>query len=144
MSTNSDIRSVASLIHEACRRPAWIALPFAALVALLGGCATFSPDGGMDVVAGIVGQELNADVAAIRTPDEVVSAQATVARLRGATLTADSAVQIALLNNRGLQAAYDELALAEARRVEASLPPNPRISLLRIAGSAEIEIERRI
>jgi outer membrane protein TolC len=144
MSTDSDIRSVASLFHEACQRRALIALPLAALVPLLGGCATFSPDGGMDVVAGIVGQELNAGVAAIRTPDDAVSAQATVARLSRATLTADSAVQIALLNNRGLQAAYDELALAEARRVEASLPPNPRISLLRIAGSAEIEIERRI
>jgi outer membrane protein TolC len=34
--------------------------------------------------------------------------------------------------------------LAEADMVEGSLPPNPRISYLRIAGSAEIEIERRI
>ena len=38
-----------------------------------------------------------------------------------------------LLNNRGLQAAYNELALAEADMVEASLPPNPRISFRRIA-----------
>jgi outer membrane protein TolC len=60
------------------------------------------------------------------------------------TLNADAAVQIALLNNRGLQAAYDELALAEAQLVEQSLPPNPKFSLSRISGSAEIEIERRI
>ena len=60
-------------------------------------------------------------------------------------LTADTAVQIALLNNRGLQAAYNELALAEAEMVEASLPPNPRISYLRKAGSGpELEIERAI
>jgi outer membrane protein TolC len=60
------------------------------------------------------------------------------------TLTADAAVQIALLNNRGLQAAYNELALAEAQMVEGSLPPNPTFSIIRVAGSAELEIERRI
>ena len=59
-------------------------------------------------------------------------------------LTADTAVQIALLNNRGLQADYNELAIAEAAMVGASLPPNPTISLSRIAGSGEVEIERRI
>ncbi|MBA5819357.1 TolC family protein, partial [Escherichia coli] len=59
-------------------------------------------------------------------------------------LSADAAVQIALLNNRGLQAAYNELAIEEARAVEASLPPNPAISLSRIAGSVEVEVERRI
>jgi len=53
-------------------------------------------------------------------------------------------VQIALLNNRGLQAAYAELAAAEAQMVEQSLPPNPRISVSRIASSAEIEIDRQI
>jgi outer membrane protein TolC len=53
-------------------------------------------------------------------------------------------VQIALLNNRGLQAAYNELAIAEAAMVGASLPPNPIVSLSRIAGSGEVEIERRI
>ena len=59
-------------------------------------------------------------------------------------LTADAAVQIALLNNRGLQAAYNELGLAEAAMVEASLPPSPTVSVQRLAGSAEVEIERRI
>jgi len=33
-----------------------------------------------------------------------------------------------LLNNRGLQAAYDELAIADAERVGQSLPPNPTFS----------------
>ena len=46
-------------------------------------------------------------------------------------------MQIALLNNRGLQAAYNELGVAEADRVQASLPPNPTFSLSRIAGSVE-------
>jgi outer membrane protein TolC len=43
-----------------------------------------------------------------------------------------------------LQAAYNELGLAEAAMVQASLPPNPAFSLSRVSTSIEIEIERRI
>src|SRR5919109_1349746 len=118
----------------------------AALLAciLLGGCAWFSPDAGMGVVAAVTEREIQKDVIAIRTPDDAEVARAAVRRLLARTLTADSAVQIALLNNRGLQAAYAELAAAEARMVEASLPPNPTFSIERLAGPLEIEIERRI
>lgn len=111
---------------------------------MLSGCTWFSPDAGMGVVAGITNQELNKDVAAIRTPDEAEAVAITVRRLLGRTLTADAAVQIALLNNRGLQAAYNELAIADAQRVGASLPPNPTISVLRVTSPAELEIERQI
>jgi hypothetical protein len=68
------------------------------------------------------------DAAAIRLPEEAEAAGATVRRLLGCTLTADAAVQIALLSNRGLQAAYDELAIADAERVGQSLPLNPTFS----------------
>jgi outer membrane protein TolC len=111
---------------------------------MVSGCAWFSPDAGMEVVANIADRELHKDVAAIRTPDEAEAVGIAVRRLLGRTLTADAAVQIALLNNRGLQATYNELAFAEAQMVEGSLPPNPRISYLRVAGSAELEIERSI
>ena len=84
---------------------------------LLSGCTWFSPDAGMGVVATIAQQELKKDAAAIRSPEEAEVAGATVRRLLGRTLTADAAVQTALLNNRGLQAAYDELAIADADRV---------------------------
>ncbi len=111
---------------------------------LLSGCAWFSPDAGMGTVAGIAERELDKDAAAIRTPEEAAAASSAVQRLLGRPLTADAAVQVALLNNRGLQAAYNELAKAEARQVGESLPPNPTISITRIAGSAELEIERRV
>jgi outer membrane protein TolC len=113
-------------------------------VMMLSGCAWFSPDAGMGVVANVADRELDKDVAAIRTPDQAEAVTIAVRRLLGRTLTADAAVQIALLNNRGLQAVYSELALAEAQMVEGSLPPNPRISYLHIAGSGELEIERSI
>jgi outer membrane protein TolC len=110
----------------------------------LSGCATFSPDGGMSAVSDIAGTALRKDVVAIRTEDDAAVARAAVDRLLRRALSADAAVQVALLNNRGLQAAYNELSLAEAHMVQQSLPPNPTISLSRIAGAAEIEIERRI
>jgi outer membrane protein TolC len=111
---------------------------------LLSACQTFSPDGGMSVVAGIAGHELNKTVGALNTPEQEASARARVASLLRRSLTVDAAVQVALLNNRGLQAAYNELALAEAAMVQASLPPNPTFSIERLSGPQEIEIERRI
>ena len=115
-----------------------------ALVAVLTGCAGFLPDGGMSVPAGIASQELNKDVIAIRTPEDAVSARAQVEQLFRRPLSADAAVQIALLNNRGLQAAYNELGIAEAAMVQASLPPNPSFSFSRIAGPLEYDIEAAI
>jgi outer membrane protein TolC len=111
---------------------------------LLSACQTWSTDGGMNVVADIVGHDLNKDVVALRTPEETQAARARVRALLGRPLTADAAVRIALLNNRGLQAAYNELGLAEAAMVQASLPSNPTFSLSRVSTSIEIEIERRI
>jgi outer membrane protein TolC len=108
---------------------------------LLSGCTWFSPDAGMGVVATIAQQELKKDVAAIRSPEEAEAAAATVRRLLGRTLTADAAVQVALLNNRGLQAAYDELAIADAERVGQSLPPNPTFSWRRIQAGPALESE---
>jgi outer membrane protein TolC len=111
---------------------------------LLSGCATFSPEGGMNVVSSVAGETLGKDVVAIRTPDDAQRAHALVLALVRRDLTADSAVQIALLNNRGLQASYNELALAEADMVAGSLPPNPTFSISRIAGSGALEIERQV
>src|SRR5262249_18159984 len=84
------------------------------------------------------------DVVAMRTPEEAQAARARVAALLRRPLTADAAVQVALLNNRGLQAAYNELGLAEAAMVQASLPPNPTFSLSRVSTPIEVEIERTI
>ena len=111
---------------------------------LLAGCAAFSPDGGMSFVVDTAGHELRKDVAAIRTEDDANASREAVARLLKRPLTADAAVQIALLNNRGLQAAYAELGIAEARMVAASLPPSPTLSVSRLAGAGPVEIEGRL
>jgi outer membrane protein TolC len=111
---------------------------------VLSGCATFSPDGGMNVVADLAGQAIRKDVVAIRSEDDAVQAKGIVQGLLRRTLTVDATVQIALLNNRGLQAAYNELALAEANMVQESLPPNPTFSIFRIAGGGALEAERQV
>ncbi|MEO6380927.1 MAG: TolC family protein [Nitrobacter sp.] len=111
---------------------------------LLSGCATFSPDGGMTAVADIAGNTIKKDVIAIRSVDDAQRADDSVKRLLHRTLTVETAVQVALLNNRGLQASYNELALAEADRVQESLPPNPTFSVSRISGNGATEIERQV
>src|SRR5262245_22131081 len=111
---------------------------------LLSGCTWFAPDAGMGLVTTIAQQELNKEAAAIRSPEEAEAVGARVRRLLGRLLTADAAVQIALLNNRGLQAAYDELAIADAERVGQSLPPNPTFSWRRIQAGAALESEMQL
>ena len=108
------------------------------------GCATFSPDRGMNVVANVAGETIQKDVVSIRTADDAERAKGSVQGLLRRSLTVDAAVQIALLNNRGLQASYNELALAEADLVQDSLPPNPTFSISRISGDGALEIERQV
>ncbi len=110
----------------------------------LAGCASFSPDAGMDVVSQITGAALGQDASKVGTEDAAEAARSRVQRLLASPLSADAAVQVALLNNRGLHAAYNELGIAEAVRVQASLPPSPAFSLSRISTSVELDIERQI
>jgi outer membrane protein TolC len=123
-------------------KPAYLAALLSTLA--LSGCATFSPDGGMTVVANVAGETLKKDVISIRTTEDAEEARNAVQRLLRRSLTVDTAVQIALLNNRGLQASYNELALAEADLVRESLPPNPTFSIFRIAGNGALEAERQV
>ncbi|HZR89091.1 MAG TPA: TolC family protein [Bradyrhizobium sp.] len=117
-------------------------LPLAALG--LSGCASFSPDSGMGAVSAITDQAIRKDTAFIRSADDAEAASGKVKKLLSRPLSGDAAVQLALLDNKGLQAAYDELALAETDLVEASLPPNPVFSVSRISGDGASEVERQI
>jgi len=98
----------------------------------------------MNVVATVASETINKDVMSIRTVEDAEWAKGTVQSLLRRALTVDTAVQVALLNNRGLQAAYNELALAEAEFVGESLPPNPTFAISRIKGYGSLEIERQV
>lgn len=124
-------------------RQAQLAALLLGVAAGAGGCAKFSPDGGMLAVQAAASTELGTDVGKIRDDRDAAIVAARVKALRAKPLTASSAVQIALINNRGLQAAFNELGISEAQMVEASLPPAPTLSFQRTVGSG-FEIERMI
>lgn len=112
--------------------------------ALLSACQRLSPDSGMSTVAMVAGGGLNKDVVRISSPEEAALARSRVARLMRAPLDADAAVQIALLNNAGLQAAYNRLGVAEAVAVQSSRPPLPIFSFDDVSTSIELDIERKV
>ena len=116
----------------------------AGTAALLGGCAGFSPDGGMAPIQAAAYAEIGKEVVKIGDDTVALTAKARVDQLLRKPLTADSAVQVALLSNRGLQAAFNELGIAEAQMVAASLPPNPRFGISKLSGRFEVEVERQI
>ena len=111
-------------------------------VAVVGGCASFSPDGGFGPVQQIARDRLGKDLLMARSDAD----QDTIARRVGELLTkplmADDAVQVALLNNRGLQATFQELGITEAEVVQAGRLPNPGFSFGRLSRGDEREIER--
>lgn len=109
----------------------------------LAGCASFSADMGMSAVQAFGGDPIGKNVIAIRSDEEQAASRAIIDQLLAKRLSADDAVQIALLNNRDLQAAYNQLGISEAQMVSASLPPNPTFSIERIAGAGSVEIEAR-
>lgn len=114
------------------------------LALTLAGCATFTRDGGMAPVNAQVSSAIGTDAVKIASKAEAQAASARVKALLAKPLSADSAVQVALLSNRNLQAEYNALGVSEAAFVEASLPPNPSISLGGTLQEGSLEIERRL
>ncbi|MFZ5555495.1 MAG: TolC family protein [Pseudomonadota bacterium] len=108
---------------------------------LLGGCATFSQDGGFAAVEAVAKDRLNKDVKWVRSESDADGVQATVKKLLASPLSGEDAVQIALINNRGLQAIYAELGIAEADLVQAGRMTNPHFAYLRTRNGDERKLE---
>lgn len=109
---------------------------------LLGGCATFSRDGGFNTVAATSRDRIDKDVTWVRSDDDAGTVQTSVNKLLASPLSVNDAVQVALLNNRGLQATYAELGIAEANLVQAGRLHNPGFSFLRAHSGDGARIER--
>ena len=108
-------------------KPTLAALAAVALGPLLTGCASVPPKGGFDQVQQATAQRMGQKVQWNQgTADDKAAAQV-VQSLLHRPLTAEDAVQIALLNNRRLQATYEELGVAQANLVQAGLFKNPRL-----------------
>ncbi len=116
----------------------------AAASLLLAGCASFSPDGGFGKVSQLTQERTGQGVALQRSQEDAQTAQNRVAELLQAALTADAAVEVALLNNRGLQAKFGDLGIAESELVRAGRLKNPSLSFGRMSGGGGVEIERTV
>lgn len=116
----------------------------AAAAALLAGCASFSTDGGFGQVRELTKERTGQAPSYQRTTQEADTARARVAELLAQPLTLDGAVELAYLNNRGLQASFNSLGIAEADLVRAGRLSNPLFSFGRLSGSGVVEIERAV
>lgn len=113
-------------------------------VLVLSGCATFSKDGGLDTVSALTAERTGQEIRLPKATGYSESTQAELADMLKQSLSADSAVRIALLNNRGLRASLAELGVAEADLVQAGRMSNPSFSFGRLSGGGETEIERSV
>lgn len=113
-----------------------------AAFALLAGCTSFSSDGGFAPVEQAARSRLDKELLWARTDAERERIEQRVSELLRTPLSADDAVQLALLNNKGLQASYHALGIGEAELVQAGRLPNPGFSFARLTRGSEVELER--
>ena len=118
------------------RRSLWVA---AMLVTLLAGCAIVSPDGGISRVNELTQPRIGQTVG--KTDD---NARSRIPALLAQPLSADAAVQLALLKNPRVQAALADLGIADADLAQAGTLRNPRFSFGRMSGAGSVEIDRSV
>ncbi|HYE94082.1 MAG TPA: TolC family protein [Terriglobales bacterium] len=99
----------------------WISL----LALSVTGCASVNLSRGFSEVGATVEERAAAKIAWNERMDLDDEAAARLRTLLQGKLTAEDVLQIALLNNRGLQAMYSDLGVAEADLVQAGLLRNP-------------------
>lgn len=105
------------------RRIGWLC----PLVLALTGCASVSPDAGFTEVRTAVEERQGTSIAWNRGTELDREAADRLRSLLTRKLTDADAVQVAMLNNRDLQALYAELGLARADLVQAGLFRNPML-----------------
>lgn len=110
----------------------------------LAGCATFSKDGGLDGVKSLTQQHIQQEVAWPRTEAEQKMIAARVDELLQKELDVESAVQVALFNNKGLQASLYGLGISEADVVQAGRLPNPKFTMLYARNDGDYKIEQAL
>lgn len=92
---------------------------------LVGGCTSVSLNAGFDDVRAGVDQRAGVEIFWNNGSDLDKDAAERLGSLLEGKLGAEQAVQIALLNNRDLQALYTDLGIAQADLVQAGLLKNP-------------------
>src|SRR5918995_2660159 len=122
------------------KNAAWL---IAGLV-VFSGCTSIAMNAGFDDVKATVEERSRTQIVWNNGTDLDQQASERLSSLLKDKLTADEAGQIALLNNRDLQAVYSELGVAQADLVQAGLFKNPifhtAVLFLQKGGRPELEI----
>ncbi len=126
--------------HVAFKSRTLIALISASFA--LGGCATFSKDGGFGAVQEATQKHIKQEVVWPKTESERSKVTERVNELLSKRLNVEQAVQVALLNNKGLQADFYNLGISESDLVQASRLPNPKFSMLYTRNDGDYKIEQ--
>ena len=132
------------MIHDTKRYRRLKLAPLAVSLAVLSGCATFSQDGGMASVSTLTEQRTGQGVTRPLTAQAVSSNAERVSALLRQPLDPNTVVQIALLNNQGLQASFAELGVAEADYVQSGRMRNPGFSFQHLRSGSSLEIDRSV
>ena len=111
---------------------------------VMAGCASVTPDGGFGAVEQIAKDRTGKRIAWAKTDAQREGINARVRELLQKPLSIDDSVQIALLNNRGLQATFFELGVSEADLVSAGRLPNPHFTMFRARHDDEFKIEQAL
>jgi cobalt-zinc-cadmium efflux system outer membrane protein len=110
-----------------------------AIAAASAGCASTSPEPAFKDAAALVDARIARHITWDQGGSDDKAAAARVRELLSRELTVDAAVAIALVDNRGLQATYEDLSIAQADLVQAGLLSNPALSgtlAIPVAGQA--------
>ena len=108
----------------------WRLFVFSGVTVALAGCASVDPKGAFGTVQDTVQDRTGHRIEWNRGTPEDQQAGKAVQGLLGKPLTADAAVQVALLNNPSLQASYEEVGISQADLVQAGLLKNPSFSAM--------------
>ena len=111
---------------------------------LVSGCASLSPDAGFSDATRAVEQRAGASTQWRGSQPASDTLQVRVRELLAQPLDAHAAVQVALLNNPGLQATFAEVGIAETDLVQASRWRGPTFSFARMRRGGETELERSV
>jgi cobalt-zinc-cadmium efflux system outer membrane protein len=99
----------------------------AAPALLAAGCASVNPQPSFDATNRRVADQSGLTSVWARTPEQSRELEARLGALLAEPLTAESAAQVALLNNPALQARFEEIGIAQAELAGASAPSGPEL-----------------
>lgn len=94
------------------------------------GCAKVRPEADFAKAAALVAAAEDAQPLWVRTPEDAAFVEKEVRAVLARGVTMRDAVRLALCNNPGVQARFEEIGVARADVVQAGLPQNPSLAVL--------------